>query len=180
MPTNLPLVFAPEDEKQFFGFLAPLELECYPARIPPGFQPFLATAATAATLEGEAWYLAAARFAPVEVRAIKKGRDRGFLEIDETNSPVIHYERSLFDEAGQLRSGRLWTFLDLTGDADRNPAFPDGFRRLFLKIRDHLVGHCRKSDPAGFLVGPGAARLWKAGTPLRESGRKGGLLEPFG
>jgi hypothetical protein len=180
MPTNIPLVFAPEDEKNFLGFLAPLDLECYPARIPPGFKPFMASPENLGRLEVEAYYLAAPRFAPVNVHAIKKGRDKGFLEIAETDSPVIHYERCLFDEQGQLRSGRLWTAVDLTGDADRNPAFPDGFRRLFMKIREHLVAQCRRSDPAGFLVAPAAARLFKAGTVLRESGRKGGLLKPYG
>jgi hypothetical protein len=36
-----------------------------------------------------------------------------------------------------------------------------------------------RSTPAGWLIGAQAARLSKAGTLLREEGRKGGLLKPY-
>lgn len=177
MPTSIEIVFAPEDEKQFFSFLAPYELECYPERVPPGYRPFRAKAENADQLVEPAYYLAAANLGvPIQVRPFKRGPNKGFLDIDEVNSPVFHYERSVFDENGELRSGHLWTFLDLSGDVFRNPAFPEAFRRMFVRIREHLVKQCHRSDPAGYLVGSHAARFWRQGGKLRVAGRTGDPL----
>jgi hypothetical protein len=50
---------------------------------------------------------------------------------------------------------------------------------MWLALREYLVNKCHKSQPAGFLIGAQAARLAKAGTPLRVQGRKGHLLTPY-
>jgi hypothetical protein len=179
MPTTRPIVFAPEDEKQFFEFLQRFHLTFYPERIPPDHVPMPVRGSSQESLTEPAYYLAAEELGPIEARMIKKGPERGWQEIDETNSPVIHYERSVVDDLGQLRSGRLWTEVNLTGDARRLPAFPDAYRRMWVQIREHIVSRCLKSEPAGFFIGPQAARLARSGTVLREAGRKGGLLRPF-
>jgi hypothetical protein len=179
LPTTIPFVFAPEDEKQFCAFLAPYALAVYPDRVPGGWKPFVLDASSAARLDGEGYYLAAEQFAPVQMRFVKRGKEKGTQEIDETNSPVLHYLRSHVDEAGQLRSGRLWCELNLTGDMQKNPAFPDAFRRMLVQLREFLQTRCHRSTPAGWLIGPQAARLAKAGTLLREEGRKGGLLKSY-
>jgi hypothetical protein len=179
VPTVIPFVFAPEDEKQFCAFVAPFALTVYPDRVPAGWQPFLLDTSTQDRLDGPGYYLAAERLADVQLRLVKRGKDKGTQEIDETASPVLHYLRSQFESEGQLRSGRLWCELNLSGDMQRNPAFPDAFRRMLVQVREFLQTRCHRSSPAGFLVGPQAARLWKAGTPLREEGRKGGLLKPY-
>jgi hypothetical protein len=179
VPTVVPFVFAPEDEKQLCSFLAPFQLTVYPDRVPAGWKPFVLDAASAARLDGESYYLAAETLAPVRMRLVKRGKEKGTQEIDETASPVLHYLRSQVDESGQLRSGRLWCELNLTGDMQKNPAFPDAFRRMLVQIREFMQTRCHRSTPAGWLVGAQAARLSKAGTPLREEGRKGGLLKPY-
>ena len=179
MPTSFEFVFAPEDEKQFFTFLKQFELTLYPNRIPPGFKPIPVSPEAVAELTEEGYYLAAEKIGPVEVRTIKRGKDAGYLEINEVDSPVMHYDRSLFDEEGQLRSGKLWSELHLTGDIQRNPAHPESYRRILLQIREWLKLKTHKSTPSGFHVGAHAARLYKQGTVLREMGRKGGLLKPY-
>ncbi len=179
MPTSIAFVFAPEDEKQFLTILAPFELRMYPDRVPPRFRPPLAAPAAQPELTEEGYYLAAENIAPVVLRPIKRGKDRGWSEVDEVNCPVIHYDRSLFDEIGQLRSGKLWCELNLSGDMQRNPAFPESFRRILTQIREWVLTKNHRSQPAGFMVGPQAARLSKAGTILREQGRKGGVLKPY-
>jgi hypothetical protein len=177
MPTAIDIVFAPEDEAQLFEFLERFHLTVYPDRIPPGYSPFLVRRDTAARLVEPSYYLAAEEVGPIQVRTVKKGRDRGATRIDETSSPVIHYDRSIKDELGQLRSGQLWTELNITGDVQRNSAFPDTYRRVWLQMREHLISRCHRSNPPGYLVGIQAARLARAGLVLREAGRKGDLLE---
>jgi hypothetical protein len=179
MPTTFEFVFAPEDEKQFLTFLKQFELTAYPNRVPPGFEGIPVSPDALPQLTEEGYYLAAEKIAPVEVRTIKRGKDAGYLEIDEVNCPVMHYDRSLFDEDGQLRSGKLWSELNLTGDIQRNPAFPESYRRILLQIREWLRTKTHKSSPSGFHIGPQAARLAKEGTTLREMGRKGGVLKPY-
>ncbi len=179
MPTVVPFVFAPEDEKQLCSFLAPFGLTVYPDRVPDDWVPFVLDASTSARLDGESYYLAAESLGPVQMRLVKRGKEKGTREIDETASPVLHYLRSHVDETGQLRSGRLWCELNLTGDMQKNPAFPDAFRRMLVQVREFMQTRCHRSTPAGWLIGAQAARLSKAGTPLREEGRKGGLLKPY-
>jgi len=179
MPTTLPFVFAPEDERQFLNFLAPYGLTAYPDRIPPDWQTFVVDAAAATRLDQPAYYLAAESMAPLSLRTVKRGREQGTTEIDERQSPVLHYQRSFEDEEGQLRSGRVWCELNLSGDMQKNKAFPDAFRRLLAAVREHLHTRCHRSDPTGWWVGPQAARLAKSGKLLREEGRKGCLIRPY-
>lgn len=179
MPAAIEVVLAPEDEKQLLRFLEPYALTAYPDRIPPDFQPFAVAAENHALLTEPGYYFAGEQWGAVSVRTIRKGVDRGFQEIDETNSPVIHFDRSLMDETGQLRSGKLWTEINVVGDMQRNPAFPEPYRRMWLALRDYLVNKCHKSEPSGFFIGAQAARMSKAGTPLRVQGRKGWLLTPY-
>lgn len=179
MATTFPLVFAPDDERQFFTFLEPFGLTLYPELVPPRWKPIPVNPAACDLLDEPAYYLAAEALAPVQIDVVKRGKNRGLLMIDETQSPVIHYERSVFDEDGALRSGRLWTWADFTGDARRDPAFPEHFRRMWLQIHEYLKTKCHRSQPAGWVVGPHAARLAKAGTVLRESGHKGVVLKSY-
>jgi hypothetical protein len=179
MPTAIEFVLAPEDEKQFLAFIAPYELTMYPSRIPPGYKPLVAKPDVQPLLTEPAYYFAAEQLGPVSIHTIKKGKDRGWMIIDETNSPVIHFDRSIYDEENQLRSGKLWTELNITGDMQRNWAYPESYRRMWMQMREWLVGKCRRSDPSGYVIGPQAARLSKAGTILREQGRKGCILKPY-
>jgi hypothetical protein len=179
MPTTVEFVFAPDDEKHFCAFLAPWELTAYPDRVPPDWEPFVVNAENAEKLTHAGYYLAAERMGPLVMHAVKKGKDKGTFQVAEVDSPVIHYQRSYVDEKGELRSGRLWAELNLTGDMQLNPAFPDAFRRLLIKIKEHLQTRCMKSTPAGWLIGPGAARMSKAGVLMRAEGRTGGPLKPY-
>ncbi len=179
MPTVLKLVLAPEDEKQLFSFLTPFHLTAYPDRVPRGYVPIVVDADAAQKLVEPAYYLAAEELATLSMRPVKRGKDKGALAIDETGSPVLHYRRSIFDDAGELRSGRLWCELNLTGDMQRNPAFPEPFRKMLLAIREHLQTRLHRSDPPGWVVGAHAARLSKAGTILREEGRHGIVLKAY-
>jgi hypothetical protein len=179
MATVFPFVFAPEDEKNFLSFLAQFELRAYPERVPHGWKPFVVKPENQHLLVEDAYYFADERGAPVEVRPVKRGKEKGTLEIDEVNSPVMHYLRSVVDEAGQLRSGRLWCELNLTGDMQKNPAFDERFRRMMLAIREHLKTRTFRSQPDGWHIGHAAARLSKTGTVLREEGRKGVELKAW-
>lgn len=180
MPTLIPFVLAPDDEKQLFDFLARFELTVYPERVPRDWKPFVANAENASRLDLDAYYLAAERDGATLVsRFVKRGKEVGTIEIDETESPVLHYARSVFDEQGRLRSGRLWTYIDLVGDAKRTPAFPESYRRMWLQIAEYVKVRCHRSQPAGWYIGHAAARLSKAGTELREAGRKGAELKPY-
>lgn len=179
MPTTIPFVFGPEDEQRFCDFLSKYELVVYPERVPPGWVPFKIDGESWARLDEPSYYLAADRLGPVQLRSVKRGKDKGFDEVNEVDSPVLHYQRSYTDELGQLRSGRIWCELNLTGDMQRNPAFPDSFRRILVQIREHMYTQYHRSNPRGWVVGQHAAKLSKAGVPLREEGRKGILLAPY-
>ena len=93
-------------------------------------------------------------------------------------SPVIHWERSC-NEDDELRSGRLWAELEVFGDRQRLMTKPDLLRSVFDKVRAFFKKHFHHSSPAGFFVGPVASRRAREGLPLREAGRKGGLVVPF-
>lgn len=181
MPTAVEIVFAPEDEKLFFEFMARFHLTAYPQRIPPGFKPIPVRPDSQPLFTEEDYYLASEEIAPPALRPIKKGKDRGYQQIDETACPVIFYGRCIFDENNELRSGKLWTELNLNGDMQLNTnIFPEAYRRMWIQMREHIVARCRKSDPAGFYIGGQAAREARAGTMLlRETGRKGGPIKPY-
>src|SRR4051794_18103089 len=147
MPTAFPFVLAPEDEKQLLQFLEQFELTAYPDRIPPGWKPFKVGPATADQFVEEGYYLAAEHTMKVVVHKVKRGKDKGFSEVDEVNSPVMHSHRSIFAENGELRSGRLWAELNLTGDMQKNPAFDNRFRRMLQMIREYMQSRTFKSDP---------------------------------
>jgi hypothetical protein len=169
----------PEDERALFRVFARHELTLYPEIVPAGWTAPLAGEEVLPELDRDAYYLAAERLGPVIVHPVKRGRDKGQLKIEEVPSPVLHYERSLVNEAGELVGGRLWAELDVTelpaaSDARYKPA---GLRAIFRDVEEHLRKTFRRSDPKGFWVGPAAARAHKsAGLLLREPGHKGGVL----
>lgn len=170
--------FAPEDEELFFEFLARYGLELYPEFVPSGWEPLPVARGVGAGLTETGWYLAAPRIGEVRLQPVKRGRHKGRWNIDETRSPVIHYERSFLDEDGVLRSGRLWAHLDIAGEVSRN-APPEAFRSMWLQIREHLSKICVRSRPVGWLVAPGAARAVRRGIALRDSDHKGARVEPY-
>lgn len=181
MATSFELIYAPEDERALFQFLAPMEFAVWPERIPPGWRPFPANAAAVDrfdALGGTGLYLTAERFAPLETHTVKRGKDKGTIEIDETQSPVIHYERTVPDENGVWVAGHLWTALDISGDARFHPAFPDAFRKLVLALREFVASKSHRSKPGGYFIGMAAARAYKAGTRFREPGHKGREVVP--
>ena len=126
--------------------------------------------------DGPGWYFAVED--PVGY-PIKRGQQRGMWKVDEVKSAVVYFCRSLRDEDGELRSGYFWVELEAAGDQSRQGGKPDRLRRLFLELQDFLKVRYRKSKPVGHFIGPHAARLFEAGTPLREAGRKGELVEPY-
>ncbi|GAC1539122.1 MAG: hypothetical protein NVS2B9_06010 [Myxococcales bacterium] len=165
-----------EDERELFLKFANRDIELYPELTPRGVAPVPLEAAAAAALEGPGYYFA---LCDVSGYAIKRGHNRGMWKIDEVSSPVIYFARSLLDEDGMLRSGYFWCELMAAGDNSRMGGKPDALRRLINDLQAHVKARFRKSQPVGFFVGPGAARLHDAGTPLREAGRKGGLIVPY-
>lgn len=164
----------PEDEVAFFRLLTHRDVTVYPELVPPGWVPLVADEHTPAKLDGEAYYLALEKLGPVVVHPVKRGPDRGLLAIEEIPSPVLHYERSLPNEKGELVAGRIWAELEITDDTVSREGKPFGLKRLFLEIQDLFKKSWRRSDPKGFWVGPHAAAAWKrGGLTLREAGHKG-------
>src|SRR5690606_38364193 len=105
--------------RAFFRDLAPLGLELYPEVVPPDWRAPRVDEAVLENLTDPAWYLGVPSVGPITVDRVKRGPNKGKWMILEVVSPVIHYERSLLDEAGALRSGRLWAELDVSGDPHR-------------------------------------------------------------
>ncbi len=166
-----------EDEVSLFRHLARRELTLYPELIPPGYAPIPADERAPARLDQAAYYLAAERLGPVIVHPVKRGPDKGMLEIEEVPSPVFHYERSLRNEAGELVAGRLWAELDVTDDANDRRGKPHALRLLFEEVHQLFRKGWRRSDPKGFWVGPHAAAALKRGElVLREAGHKGRVI----
>jgi hypothetical protein len=177
MAQQLSLFLSPEDERAFLRFLAPHHLEVYPRRVPADWKPFHASAERQEALPPEV-YLAAAELGPVLVDRVKRGPDKGAWRVDEVRSPVIFWERSTRNEEGELVSGQLWAELDVTPQTGRRTSAPDRFRSLYQEVEGWLKKTCRRSDPLGFLVGPAAARAFKEGLVLRESGHRGQAVRP--
>jgi hypothetical protein len=179
MAESIRFLMAPEDETAFVRFLARYRLEVYPVRIPPNWKTFLASDQTLPEFPTDAAYLAATEVAPILVDRLKRGPDKGSWRVDEVRSPVIYFERSRLDEEGALLSGKLWAELQITPQTGRRSAAPDRFRQLFLEIEGWLKRTHRRSEPKGFLIGPGAARRFKQGLRLRDADPKGRSIEPY-
>jgi hypothetical protein len=167
---------SPEDERELFLKFANRDIDLYPELTSRAAAPVPLSAEAAATLAEPGYYFA---LGDVAGYAIKRGQNRGMWKIDEVSSPVVYFSRSLLDEDGILRSGYFWCELMAAGDNSRLGGKPDALRRLINDLQAHMKARFRKSQPVGFFVGPGAARLHDAGTALREAGRKGGLIVPY-
>jgi hypothetical protein len=172
-------ILTPEDEQALFRAIEGLALQVYPVRIPPDWKPFAARAETLEQLPDEALYLAAPQFGPVQVDKVKRGPDKGAWRVDEVRSPVIYYERSRINDEGELASGKLWAELDVTPQTGRRDAAPERFRRTFQEVEAWFKRACRKSEPAGFWIGPQAARRSKEGLVLRDAERNGARVRPY-
>ena len=174
MAATLHYFMVPEDERALFRQLTRRELTLWPELIPPDHVPIRLDEHAVEKLEGPSWYIAAERLGPVIVHPIKRGPDKGMLEIEEVPSPVFHYERSVRNDAGELVAGRLWAELDVTDDAEDRRGKPLALKSLFQEVHDWFRKGWRRSDPKGFWVGPHAAALWKRDElVLREAGHKG-------
>lgn len=178
MPSTLFYFMLPEDELSFLRDIEKHKFEVYPEASEPGYQPFLASATRAADFKDPAYYFGVPAAGEMVARVIKRGKDAGLYELDETRSPVFHYERSLFED-GELRSGRLWAELEVIQDPNRRDTKPDLMRAMFEDMRTFFKKRFRRSKPTGFFVGPHAARKAHEGLLLREAGRKGELVEAF-
>lgn len=164
----------PEDERALFRMLARRGLTLYPELVPPGFTPIPVDEHAVERLETPSWYVAAERLGPVIVHPIKRGPDRGLLAIEEIPSPVLHYERSVPNEKGELVAGRIWAELDVTDDPTDRRGKPRALRAIFDEITAFFRKGWRRSEPKGHWVGPKAAAAWKRGElVLREAGHKG-------
>ena len=174
MAATLHYFMVPEDERALFRQLTRRELTLWPELIPPDHVPIRLDEHAVEKLEGASWYIAAERLGPVIVHPIKRGPDKGMLEIEEVPSPVFHYERSVRNEKEELVAGRLWAELDVTDDAEDRRGKPLALKSLFQEIHDLFRKNWRRSDPKGFWVGPHAGAAWKRGdVVLREAGHKG-------
>jgi hypothetical protein len=157
-----------------FRILARHGLTAYPELVPPDYVAPAVSEELVARLDREAYYLAAERLGPVIAHPLKRGPDKGMLVIEPVPSPVLHYERSLRNDAGELLGGRLWGELDVTDDPHSKLGKHRGLRATFQELHDWLRKTFRRSDPKGWWVGPTAARAWKSeGLVLREPGHKG-------
>ncbi len=174
MAATLRYFALPDDERALFRLLARHAITVWPELIPSGHAPRPASAGLVDALDAPAYYLAAERMGPVVVQPVKRGPDRGMLEIEEIPSPVFHDERSLPNEAGELVSGRIWAELDLAGDPRSRRGKPIELRRIFEEIHALFRRSWRRSDPKGFWIGPRAAEaVRRGGLRLREAGHRG-------
>lgn len=179
MANRLRFFMTVKDEQAFVRFLRRFELEVYPIRVPPSWKAFVAGEETWSLLPEEAAYLSAAQIGPVAVDRIKRGPDKGYWRIDEVRSPVIYFQRSGTNSAGELTSGELWAELNWTPQTGRRRAAPDSFRSLVLAVEGELRRRYHHSEPKGFSIGPDAARMVKGGLVLRDSEREGGIVQPY-
>ncbi len=167
-----------EDERQFLDELVQFEMTIWPQLVPADHEGVKVTGALADTLTEPLYYLALEQLGPVLANKIKRGPDLGKWRVDEVKSAVIQWERSIVDEDGQLRAGRIWAELKNSGDPLRRVQKNVRFEGIFRKMEDTLKKRARRSDPVGFFILPHAARLADQGLVLREDGRKGGLVRP--
>jgi hypothetical protein len=177
MALQIPFFMAPEDERDVLRRLEPLRLELWPELTAPQQRAPICDADTA--LVDPAYYLAAG---DVLAYPIKKGQHRGRWKIDEVKSPVVYFARSLPDEVGQLRSGYFWAETEASGDNSRIGGKPARFLHAVRELQQAIKSRFRRSTPVNgtiYFVGPAAARLAQAGTPLREAGRKGELVRVY-
>ncbi len=174
MANTISYFMLPDDEVAFLRALEPHRLEVYPEVFEASYQPFVAGAQASGALSADAYYLVLTAAGEPVSRRIRRGPHSGLLEIDEVVSPVLHYERSLFDAEGQLRSGRLWTELEVVGDRQKRLVKPDLMRSVFEEIHNWFKKRCLHSKPKGYFIGNVAARrIRDEGLVLREAGRKG-------
>ena len=174
MAATLQFFALPEDELALFRALGRHGLTLYPELVPPGYRAPAVDEQLPPGLELPAYYLAAERLGPVVVRPVKRGPDKGLLAVEEIPSPVLHLERSLVGENGELVSGRLWAELDVNDDPGSREGKPRGLRTIFEDLQAWVRKTWRRSDPKGWWVGVEAARGWKSsGLVLREAGHKG-------
>ncbi len=178
MASTLTFFMALDDELSFLRFLEPRRLLVYPEVVEPSYEPFEASAANAGRLPEESCYFALGACGEVSLSKVQRGKNAGMLVLDEVLSPVLHYSRSLMIE-GELRSGRIWTELEVAGDRQHRAAKPDALRHLFDECRTFFKKRFHTSRPTGFFVGPSAARRANDGLLLREAGRKGGLVQTY-
>ena len=178
MALHIPFFMAPEDEQDVLRRLAHLRLELWPELTDPQENPPLCGEDT--RLIEPAYYLAAG---DVIGYPLKRGQNRGRWKIDEVKSPVVYFSRSQLDDEGQLRSGYFWAETETSGDQSRTGGKPSRFLRAVRELQEAVNSRFRRSSPVKgviYLVGPTAARLAQAGTPLREAGRKGALVRLYG
>lgn len=179
MAATLRYFMLPEDERALFRHLARHDLTIYPELVPPGQRPLRADEEGLRQLDAEAYYLAAERLGPVVVHPVRRGPDRGMLEIEEIPSPVLHYERSRRNEAGELVGGRLWAELDVSDDPGSRLGKPAALRGIFEDVHRFFRKAFRRSDPKGWWIGPRAATACRSeGLVLREPGHRGGTVRP--
>ncbi|MDR0967143.1 MAG: hypothetical protein LBM75_11730 [Myxococcales bacterium] len=183
MAATLFFFMTPEDEQVLLRQLETRAFEVYPEIFDADFIPFAASAENQPLLDesacASACYLHLPAAGEAVARVLRRGPNAGRLELDEVASAVFHYERSLIDEDGALRSGRLWAELVAVGDKTRRERKPDLLHVAFEEIRTYFKRRAVHSNPPGFFIGPDAARKAKAGgLTLREAGRKGGRFVP--
>jgi hypothetical protein len=177
MALQIPFFMAPEDERDVLRRLAFLKFELWPELTDPRHRAPICDVDT--PLVDRAYYLAAG---DVLAYPIKKGQHRGRWKIDEVKSPVVYFARSLVDEEGQLRSGYFWAETEASGDNSRSGGKTGRFLHAVRELQQAIKSRFRRSSPVKgtiYFVGPAAARLAQAGTPLREAGRKGELVQVY-
>lgn len=179
MASTFEFVLAPEDENQIFELLSRYEMTVYPERFSAGYVAPKVAAGCLDGIEMESCYLAAENLGPLHLHVVKRGKAVGTSEIDENQSPVIHFNRCIIDEDGALRSGRMWMWLDIGGDARRNPAFPDALRKVWIQLRNYFLSRATKSQPDGYFIGPHAVEQHDKGLVLKETGHRGRVLKPY-
>jgi hypothetical protein len=177
MAATLFFFMAPEDEVAFFRALENRHYELYPEAFDPDYQPLLATAENVAKLTDDSYYMLLPEAGEPVARMLRRGPNAGRMEIDEVGSPVIHIDRSM-EIDGELRSGRLWAELVAVGDKTHRERKAAVLQVAFEELRTYFKKRFHHSDPSGFFIGPVAGRRFKEGLPLREAGRKGGLVKP--
>lgn len=176
MAAQLRYFMLPDDERALFRLLARHDVTLYPEAVPPGWVAPRAHEDAVEALGHDAYYLAVERLGPVVVHPVKRGPNKGLLEVEEVPSPVFHYQRSLRNDDGELVGGRLWAELEVSDDP--NARFkPGALRGIFDDIHGLFRKAFRRGDPKGWWIGPAAARACKSdGLVLREPGHKGGVV----